>query len=199
SIIRRLFFRLTVRILAPKFLFSVVQSVGNSVKPRIWAVAETLKVFLRHPIVIVGEIAQSDLFGDIVHVFFGEDVDDIFLLVSHRTYANDVPALPLCSTDSWHMPDVRPACILALNTKYPLRSGEANGEVPPLIKLRGSLPREGIGRAYDIMDHEVPTHCAEVEIIVFVLGVPQHASGVDLTFAFTCLVQDGFFQLVITF
>src|SRR5438876_5501337 len=129
SIICRLFFRLKVRILAPKFLFSVVQSVGNSVKPRIRAVAETLKVFLRHPIVIVGEIAQSDLFGDIVHVLFGEAVDDIFLLVSHRSIQMMSLRFPSAQMIRGICRTVCPACILALNTKYPsaFRRGERSG------------------------------------------------------------------------
>jgi len=43
------------------------------------------------------------------------------------------------------------------------------------------------------MDHEVPPHRAQIQILVFVLGVPKHSAAVDLTFAFACLVQDGFF------
>jgi len=48
------------------------------------------------------------------------------------------------------------------------------------------------------MDYEVPPHRSKIQILVLVLGVPEHASGVDLAFALACLVQDGFFQLMMT-
>src|SRR5437879_3106407 len=48
------------------------------------------------------------------------------------------------------------------------------------------------------MDDERPAYRAQIQIRMFALGVPKHASGVDLTFAFTCLVQDGLFQLMMT-
>ena len=54
--------------------------------------------------------------------------------------------------------------------------------------MRGPFPREGVGRAYDVMDHEVPPYRPEIQVRVFVLGVPQHASGVDLALALACLV-----------
>jgi len=50
---------------------------------------------------------------------------------------------------------------------------EANGEVPHLIKLRGPFPGEGIGRANHIMNHEVPPHRAQIQILVFVLRAPN--------------------------
>ena len=78
-----LFFRFGTQIPAPKFLFGVFQRIGERIHPRVYPIAtEATYVFPSHSVVLVGEVADSDLFGDIVHVLFGEAVDDIFLLVS---------------------------------------------------------------------------------------------------------------------
>src|SRR5712664_1690365 len=66
-----------------------------------------------------------------------------------------------------------------------------------LVELCSSAAStQRVGSTLDVMNDQVPTDCAEVEILVLMLRVPEHAAGVDLAFARSGSIDDCLFELM---
>ncbi len=64
-----------------------------------------------------------------------------------------------------------------------LPSEEASGQVPGSVELSGASARKGVRGPLNIMDDQVPADGAEAQVAVFIVGVPNHAAGIDFTLA----------------
>src|SRR5260370_41413427 len=68
-----------------------------------------------------------------------------------------------------------------------------------LVELCSSAAStQRVGSTLDVMNDQVPTDCAEVEILVLIVSVSEHAAGVDLALARAGSIDDCLFELMVS-
>ena len=72
------------------------------------------------------------------------------------------------------------------------RDEQAGSELVELC----SASAQCVGSALSVVYDQMPADCAKVQIMVFILCVPEHTAGVDFALAGTSPVDYGLFKLV---
>jgi hypothetical protein len=66
-----------------------------------------------------------------------------------------------------------------------------------LVELCSSTAStQRVGSTLDVTNDQVPTDCAEIEILVLIIRMLEHAAGVDLALARAASIDDCFFELM---
>jgi hypothetical protein len=67
-----------------------------------------------------------------------------------------------------------------------------------LVELCSSAAStQRVSGTLDVMNDQVPTDCAEVEIYVLIFRMLEHAAGIDLAFVRSGSIDDCLFELVV--
>jgi len=67
-----------------------------------------------------------------------------------------------------------------------------------LVELSSSAAStQRVSSALDVMNDQVPTDCAEIEILVLAIRMLEHAAGIDLTFVRSGSIDDCLFELMV--